>query len=47
MITTVRIRGIDLAYEDVGPTEDGALDGTPLVWGTASAAASPRTTSSR
>ena len=33
MITTVRIRGIDLAYEDVGPTEDGALDGTPLVWG--------------
>ena len=33
MITTVRVRGIDLAYEDVGPTDGGAPDATPLVWG--------------
>lgn len=31
---TERIRGIDLAYEDAGPTDDDAPPyGTPLVWG--------------
>ena len=33
MINTVRVRGIDLAYEDVGPTDDDAPDAAPLVWG--------------
>ena len=29
----IRSRRIDLAYEDVGPTDDDAPDAAPLVWG--------------
>ena len=33
MIDIDRVRGIDVAYEDGGPTDDDAPIGAPLVWG--------------